>query len=265
MLEAEEFDATIIFVRTKIATEELAKKLEARGYAAAALNGDMPQSLREKVVGQLKRNSLDIIVATDVAARGLDVKRISHVVNYDIPYDTGTYIHRIGRTGRAGRTGTATLFVAPRERRMLDAIKKVTGHPIYEIQLPSLQQIRDRRIEQFKQQIMGTLEKENLAAFRHLIQQWVQQEDLSALDIAAALTYSMQGERPLLGSQISESATYNKIPHNSVQKSKKLASLEAARKEEIKKKKPHQKAAKKQKDYHTLSLNKNNHLSAPSV
>jgi ATP-dependent RNA helicase DeaD len=265
MLEAEEFDATIIFVRTKIATEELAKKLEARGYAAAALNGDMPQSLREKVVGQLKRNSLDIIVATDVAARGLDVKRISHVVNYDIPYDTGTYIHRIGRTGRAGRTGTATLFVAPRERRMLDAIKKVTGHPIYEMQLPSPQQIRDRRIERFKQQIMGTLEKENLAAFRHLIQQWVQQEDLSALDIAAALTYSMQGERPLLGSQISESATYNKIPHNVVQKSKKLTSLEAARKEEIKKKKPHQKAAKKQKDYHTLSLNKGNHLSAPSV
>jgi ATP-dependent RNA helicase DeaD len=265
MLEAEEFDATIIFVRTKIATEELAKKLEARGYAAAALNGDMPQSLREKVVGQLKRNSLDIIVATDVAARGLDVKRISHVVNYDIPYDTGTYIHRIGRTGRAGRTGTATLFVTPRERRMLDAIKKVTGHPIYEMQLPSPQQIRDRRIERFKQQIMGTLEKENLAAFRHLIQQWVQQEDLSALDIAAALTYSMQGERPLLGSQISESATYNKIPHNVVQKSKKLTSLEAARKEEIKKKKPHQKAAKKQKDYHTLSLNKGNHLSAPSV
>jgi ATP-dependent RNA helicase DeaD len=265
MLEAEEFDATIIFVRTKIATEELAKKLEARGYAAAALNGDMPQALREKVVGQLKKGSLDIIVATDVAARGLDVKRIGHVVNYDIPYDTGTYIHRIGRTGRAGRTGTATLFVVPRERRMLDTIKRVTGQPIYEMQLPSQQQIRDRRIGQFKQQVMGTLEKENLTAFRHLIQQWVQQEDLSALDIAAALAYSMQGERPLIEPQIPEPVVYDKTLHNPVRKTKKVALLETTGKNEIKKKKPHKKAMKKQKDYRTLSLNKANHLSAPSA
>lgn len=264
MLEAEESDATIIFARTKIATEELAKKLGARGYAAAALNGDMPQALREKVVDQLKRNALDIIVATDVAARGLDVKRISHVVNYDIPYDTGSYIHRIGRTGRAGRTGTATLFVAPRERRMLEAIKRATGQPIHEMRLPTPQQIMDRRIEQFKQRMIRTLEKENLADFRHLIQQWVQQEGLSALDIAAALTYSMQGERPLVGVQAVEAefTGHDRALHNSARKAKKGAFLETTRKNGIKKNFSPKKTMKKQKNFRTLSLNKANHLSA---
>ncbi|ABA59064.1 ATP-dependent RNA helicase CsdA [Nitrosococcus oceani ATCC 19707] len=260
MLEAEEYDATIIFVRTKIATEELAKKLMARGYAAAALNGDIPQSSREKVVDQLKKNTIDIIVATDVAARGLDVKRIGHVVNYDIPYDTGTYIHRIGRTGRAGRTGTATLFVAPRERRMLSAIKRATGQPLYEMQLPSHQQVIDRRIERFKQQVMNTLEKENLVAFRHLIQQWAQQEDLSPLDIAAALTYSMQRERPLVGPPRSEPVTHGAPPPRKVAKHK---SRKVAPAETTKRKKPYKKAIKKQKDFRSLYLNNSHPPSTP--
>lgn len=237
ILEVEDFDATIIFVRTKIATEELARKLETRGYAAAALNGDMSQSFREKVVDQLKKNLLDIIVATDVAARGLDVKRISHVVNYDIPYDIETYIHRIGRTGRAGRPGTATLFVSPQERRILNAIKKVTGYPIHETQLPSLQQVRDRRTKQFKQQIMATLEKENLVALRNLIQQWIQEDNISALDIAVALTYSMQGERLLPEHQVTRPAIHNEVTRSSPPtKRKKLAPLKSVKREEIKQK-----------------------------
>lgn len=264
MLEGEEYDATIIFVRTKIATEELAKKLAARGYAAAALNGDMPQTSREKVVGQLKKSALDIIIATDVAARGLDVKRISHVVNYDIPYDTGTYIHRIGRTGRAGRTGTATLFVTPRERRMLDAIKKVTGQPLYEMQLPSHQQIIDRRIEQFKQHVMGTLEREDLAAFRHLVQQWAQQEDLSPLDIAAALTYSMQRERPLLEPPPVQPAAPKKTLHKPAKnKIKKVASSETTRRNQAKNKKSPKKPIKKQKGLRNLYCNNTHPLSTP--
>ncbi|ADE16524.1 DEAD/DEAH box helicase domain protein [Nitrosococcus halophilus Nc 4] len=264
MLEVEEYDATIIFVRTKIATEELAKKLSARGYAAAALNGDMAQAQREKVVGQLKKNTLDIIVATDVAARGLDVKRISHVVNYDIPYDTGTYIHRIGRTGRAGRTGTATLFVAPRERRMLSAIKKVTGQPLYEMPLPSHQKIIDRRIEQFKQQVMGTLEREDLAEFRHLVQQWVEQENLSPLDVAAALTYSMQRERPLVKPPLAESANHDKALQRPVKKkAKKMSALKTTRRSETKNKKFHKKTIKKQKDFRHSYFNNSHHLSTP--
>jgi len=126
ILEAEPYDGVIVFVRTKTATEELANKLEARGYAATALNGDIAQKQREATVNRLKKGHLDILVATDVAARGLDVQRISHVINYDVPHDTESYIHRIGRTGRAGREGDAILFVSPREKRMLYAIERAT-------------------------------------------------------------------------------------------------------------------------------------------
>jgi len=161
MLEVEDFDGMIIFVRTKNITVELAEKLEARGYSAAALNGDMNQQLREKTIDRLKRGSLDIVVATDVAARGLDVERISHVINYDIPYDTEAYVHRIGRTGRAGRKGEAILFVAPREQRMLRAIEKATGQNITAMQLPSREAIADRRVMAFKQLISDTLESQD--------------------------------------------------------------------------------------------------------
>jgi ATP-dependent RNA helicase DeaD len=198
MLEVEDFDAMIIFVRTKVATEELAEKLEARGYSAAALNGDMSQALREKAVERLKKKSLDILVATDVAARGLDVERISHVVNYDIPYDTEAYIHRIGRTGRAGRKGQAILFVAPREKRMLSAIEKATRQRIREMRLPSHQDIAEHRIEQFKQLVMSTLEDEELSFYRQFVQQLGKERGLSPLDIASALTFLAQRERPLL-------------------------------------------------------------------
>jgi len=198
ILEAEEFDAMIIFVRTKNSTVELADKLEARGYAAAAINGDIQQSQRERSVQSLKNGKLDILVATDVAARGLDVPRISHVVNYDIPHDTESYIHRIGRTGRAGRQGDAILFVAPREKRLLQAIERATKKPIDMMELPSTELINDQRIEKFKQRITDTLESQNLDMFNKMIGDYQQNNDVPALNIAAALAHLLQGESPFL-------------------------------------------------------------------
>jgi len=198
ILEVEEFDGLIIFVRTKTATVELAEKLEARGYSSAALNGDMNQALREKTVERLKSGKLDIVVATDVAARGLDVERISHVVNYDIPHDTEAYVHRIGRTGRAGRKGEAILFVAPREKRMLSAIEKATRQPITQMQLPSREDIAGRRVEQFKQLITDTLESQELGFFEEVIEGYQSEHNIGLSEIAAALAYLVQRERPLL-------------------------------------------------------------------
>jgi ATP-dependent RNA helicase DeaD len=197
ILEIEDFDAAIIFVRTKVATTELAQKLEARGYSCAALNGDMNQSLREKTVEQLRTGALDIVVATDIAARGLDVERISHVVNYDIPCDTETYIHRIGRTGRAGRAGDTILFVTPREKRMLRAIEQATRQSIEPMKLPSRADIANRRIAQFKQTISDTIESEDLQFFEALIGSYQQECETSLSDIAAALAFLAQQERPL--------------------------------------------------------------------
>ena len=197
MLEVEDFEGIIIFVRTKNVTVELAEKLEARGYSAAALNGDMNQQLREKTVDRLKRGSLDIVVATDVAARGLDVERISHVINYDIPYDTEAYVHRIGRTGRAGRKGEAILFVAPREQRMLRAIEKATGQKITAMQLPSREAITDRRVMAFKQLISDTRESQDLNYFEELIEGYQTEHNIGLSEIAAALAYLVQRERPL--------------------------------------------------------------------
>ncbi|MEJ2141885.1 MAG: DEAD/DEAH box helicase [Gammaproteobacteria bacterium] len=198
ILEAEPFDAMIVFVRTKTATVELAEKLEARGYACAALNGDIPQNQRERTIEHLKNGKLDIIVATDVAARGLDVNRISHVVNYDIPYDTEAYVHRIGRTGRAGREGDAILFVAPREKRLLHAIEKATGKKIEIMDLPSTELINDKRIAKFKQRITDTLATEELGLFFQLIEQYQQEHNVPALEIAAALAQLLQGDEPFL-------------------------------------------------------------------
>ncbi|WP_018606235.1 DEAD/DEAH box helicase [Uliginosibacterium gangwonense] len=201
ILEVEEdFDAALIFVRTKTATTELADKLEARGYAVAALNGDMNQALRERVIEQLKTGSLDIVVATDVAARGIDVARVSHVINYDIPYDTEAYVHRIGRTGRAGRQGTAILFVAPRETGMLRAIERATRQPIEQISLPSKEAVADRRITQFKQQVaeaIEALEDNQLDFFAEVVDQLATEKSLDTAEIAAALAYLLQRERPL--------------------------------------------------------------------
>jgi ATP-dependent RNA helicase DeaD len=198
ILEAEDIDAMLIFVRTKIATVELAEKLEARGFSSAALNGDMTQALREKAVERLKNGSLDIVVATDVAARGLDVQRISHVVNYDIPYDTESYIHRIGRTGRAGREGTAILFVAPRERRMLAAIEQATRQKIAPMKLPTRQDITERRVGLFKEQIVGAMQDRDLDFFEQLIDSCQQEYNAEPRKIAAALAYLLQQDRPLM-------------------------------------------------------------------
>ena len=197
ILEVEEFDGMIIFVRTKTATVDLAEKLEARGYSSAALNGDMNQAIREKTIERLKSAKLDIVVATDVAARGLDVERISHVVNYDIPHDTEAYVHRIGRTGRAGRKGEAILFVAPREQRMLRAIEKATGQPITPMQLPSREDISGRRVSQFKQLITDTIEAEELGFFTDLVDSYQAESNFGLETIAAALSYLLQRERPL--------------------------------------------------------------------
>ena len=198
ILEAETFDGMIIFVRTKTATIELAEKLEARGYSAAAINGDMSQTLRERTIAHLKNGKVDILIATDVAARGLDVDRITHVVNYDIPYDTESYIHRIGRTGRAGRSGDAILFIAPRERKLLANIEKATKQRVEEMGLPSTEVINNKRIARFKQNITDTLAAEELSFFGQLIEQYQQEHNVSALEIAAALAKLVQGDTPLL-------------------------------------------------------------------
>ncbi|MDH5387822.1 MAG: DEAD/DEAH box helicase [Gammaproteobacteria bacterium] len=198
ILEAEDFDAMIIFVRTKNATVELAEKLEARGYAAAAINGDVVQKLRERSIDNLKKGKLDILVATDVAARGLDVPRISHVVNYDVPHDTESYVHRIGRTGRAGRKGDAILFVAPREKRMLQAIERATKQKITLMELPSTEKINDKRIEKFKQNISDALATEDFGLFPQMIEEFQQEHNVPAIEIAAALAKMLQGDTPLL-------------------------------------------------------------------
>uniref|UniRef100_UPI00260BD9C7 helicase-related protein n=1 Tax=Oleiagrimonas sp. TaxID=2010330 RepID=UPI00260BD9C7 len=198
ILEAEPFDAMIVFTRTKQATEELANKLQARGFAAAAINGDIAQPQRERVIGQLKDGQLDILVATDVAARGLDVDRISHVLNYDIPYDTESYVHRIGRTGRAGRSGEAVLFVTPREKGMLRAIERATRQPIEQMHLPSVEVVNDRRIARFMQRIGETLAGQDLTLFRELIERYETEHDVPAIEIAAALARLAHGDKPLL-------------------------------------------------------------------
>ncbi len=198
ILEAETFDGMIIFVRTKTATVELAEKLEARGFSAAAINGDMSQGLRERAINNLKNGKLDILIATDVAARGLDVDRITHVVNFDIPYDTESYIHRIGRTGRAGRTGDAILFIAPREKRLLFNIEKATKQKVDEMELPSTEVINNKRIARFKQNITDTLAAQELSFFTHLIEQYQHEHNVTALEIAAALAKIVQGDTPLL-------------------------------------------------------------------
>ena len=198
ILEAENFEAMLIFVRTKTATVELAEKLEARGYAAAPLNGDIAQNQRERTVNRLKKGQLDLVVATDVAARGLDVERVSHVINFDIPHDTESYVHRIGRTGRAGREGDAILFVAPREKRMLATIERATKKKIDQMEMPSTDIINDKRIIQFKQRITDTLESSDLGFFSKLIAEYQQENDVPGEDIAAALAQLLQGNTPFL-------------------------------------------------------------------
>lgn len=198
ILEVEPFDGMIIFVRTKTETVNLAEKLQARGYAASALNGDMVQAQRERTIEQLKDGTLNIVIATDVAARGLDVERISHVINYDIPTDTESYVHRIGRTGRAGRSGEAILFVSPRERGLLFAIERATRKRIELMELPSTEIINDKRIAKFKQRITDTVAAEDLEFYISLVGQYCQEHNVSELETAAALAKLLQGDTPFL-------------------------------------------------------------------
>jgi len=198
VLEAEPFEGMLVFVRTKTATVELAEKLTARGYTAEALSGDVPQKLRERTVERLKNGKVDIVIATDVAARGLDVERISHVINYDIPYDTESYVHRIGRTGRAGRSGEAILFVAPREQRMLQAIERATRQPIEPMRMPSASDVNEQRVVRFKQKISDVLASDDLDFYLRMVTDFEEENDVDPLRIAAALARLAQGDTPFL-------------------------------------------------------------------
>jgi ATP-dependent RNA helicase DeaD len=201
VLEVTRFDAMLIFVRTKLETIELADRLEARGFNVAALNGDIPQQQRERTVARLKSGQLDMLVATDVAARGLDVERISHVVNYDIPYDSETYIHRIGRTGRAGRSGEAILFVAPRERNMLRIIESATKQQLEEMTLPSVADVNEQRALKFKERIAGAVRDGQGRPFEELLREIEREQNVPAIQIAAALAGLLQGATPFLLAQ----------------------------------------------------------------
>ncbi len=198
ILEVENFEGMIVFVRTKNETETLAEKLRARGFSATAINGDIAQVQRERTVNQLKSGKLDILVATDVAARGLDVERISHVVNYDIPTDTESYVHRIGRTGRAGRSGDAISFVTPRERYLLKHIEKATRQPLTQMSLPSVDDVNTTRLARFDDQITEALSSNNLGFFRDVVQHYMRNHDVPEVDVAAALAMAAQGTTPLL-------------------------------------------------------------------
>lgn len=206
VLEAEDFDGVLIFVRTKQNTTELAEKLESRGFNVAPLNGDLAQSMRERTINRLRMGKLDIVVATDVAARGIDVDRITHVVNYDIPYDTESYVHRIGRTGRAGRSGNAILFITPREKRMLKIIERATRQPIDTMDLPTSEQISEKRVKAFKQKIQSVISYGNLEKFKDLLESLVgttvenvdgTTTEITALDLAAAAIKIQQKKQPL--------------------------------------------------------------------
>jgi ATP-dependent RNA helicase DeaD len=199
LLEVEQGDAMIVFVRTKQATEEVAERLKARGFAAAAINGDIPQAVRERTIAALKDGSIDVLVATDVAARGLDVERISHVLNYDIPHDPESYVHRIGRTGRAGRSGTALLFVTPRERHLLKSIERVTRQKLVESELPSVDDVNAQRVEKFRDSITAGMTNPGIDLFRRLIEGYERDHDVPMADIAAALALqSRDGEEFLM-------------------------------------------------------------------
>ncbi|MGZ6754611.1 MAG: DEAD/DEAH box helicase, partial [Nocardioides sp.] len=199
ILEVENFEAMIVFTRTKGETETLAEKLRARGFNAAAINGDVTQNVRERLVAQLKDGGLDILVATDVAARGLDVERISHVVNYDLPTDLEAYVHRIGRTGRAGRTGDAISFVTPRERYLLTAIEKHTKATPAEMRMPSADEVNATRLSRFDDQITEALnDTAKVEFFRDVVKHYVDEFNVPEVDVAAALAVVLQGDVPLL-------------------------------------------------------------------
>lgn len=197
LLETEETDASIVFVRTRQDTERLADWLCARGFKAAALHGDIPQSLRERTVDHIKQGVIDILVATDVVARGLDVPRITHVYNYDIPFDVESYIHRIGRTGRAGRKGKAILLVRTNQIRMLRTIERVTRSSMEEIQLPHRDKVAESRLTKLGQELAADKEFSSLERFADLVEKLQASLEIDATTLAAILLKRQQGKRPL--------------------------------------------------------------------
>jgi ATP-dependent RNA helicase DeaD len=211
LLEGEVYEGMLVFVRTKADTVARAEQLVRRGYAAAALHGDMPQPQRERTIARFKAGEVHILVATDVAARGLDIERISHVVNYDVPFDTDAYVHRVGRTGRAGRHGEAILFVTTQEKRLLYSIEKATRQKITQMHLPTTEEMNRQRIARFTQRIADTLATADLRVFREVLTQYQQEHQIPALDIAAALGRLVQGDEPLLLAPRSES-TLSPVP-----------------------------------------------------
>jgi len=216
ILEAVSFDGVIVFAKTKAATLDIAKALENKGFKAEALNGDLAQSARERTVNRLKNGHIDILVATDVAARGLDVDRISHVINYDMPPKTEPYIHRIGRTGRAGRTGEAILFLGRNERWMLRNIERATKQKVTELHLPSNKDINKKRISNFNKAIAQTLESENLNFFQNLIETYAQDQDIPVVQVAAALAKLHHGNTPFLLSE-NQSPKHKSFEHKRVE------------------------------------------------
>jgi ATP-dependent RNA helicase DeaD len=213
ILEAEDFDAVMVFVKTKNATLEVAEKLVAGGYSARALNGDLSQAVRERTLNQFKKGSFNIVVATDVAARGLDVERISHVINYDAPFDAEAYVHRIGRTGRAGRNGEAILFLTPQDRRILRNIGTATGQDIDLMDIPSAKSINKKRIEKLNHQISETLQSKDISFFKDLIETYYAENDVAQIDVAAAVAHLLQGDTPIFLKE--EPTTKNSKKRNS--------------------------------------------------
>jgi len=215
IMEVEVFDGMIIFVRTKTATVELADKLSARGYDVEPLNGDIPQAARERTVEKLKQGKIDILVATDVVARGLDVERVSHVINYDIPYDSESYVHRIGRTGRAGRQGDAILFISHREKRLLFSIEKTTKQPIEAMPIPSISEINETRLSRFKQSVAEAAQDDSIESLMPIVEMIKEENEASPEVLMAALLKIAQGDEPLILKESDRPDINSKPPRDS--------------------------------------------------
>jgi ATP-dependent RNA helicase DeaD len=214
ILEGEPTDGVLVFVKMRSTTEPLAEYLATQGHRTAALNGDIPQRRRERTIEQLREGKIDIIVATDVAARGLDVQRISHVINYDLPHDCEAYIHRIGRTGRAGRKGDAILFVHPREQRMLKRLERETGQPIDKMELPSNRAVNKQRVARFHERITAGLMHREMETFEAIVEHYQRENDVPLEHIAAALAVLANGEQPLLANESLKPTSFSDAKRN---------------------------------------------------
>ncbi|HAT1597224.1 TPA: DEAD/DEAH box helicase [Legionella pneumophila] len=196
VLEVEDYQGVIVFVRTKSSTEEVAELLQQHGLRAMAIHGDITQSLRERIIVQFKQGAIDILVATDVAARGLDVERVTHVINYDMPHDNETYVHRIGRTGRAGRSGVTVLFVTPKESRLISSIERHTRQRIEKVQVPNDHMIQMARQQRFMSNITARLNHEHVYSYKRIVEEYMKENDASAVDVAAALALLLHKDMP---------------------------------------------------------------------